>query len=149
MHPEVISEVIVALEELYIERAKVLAPEFDAYGMIREESLNRADPYPVRLAIAQTFGALATSFTSENVVPFFDFLVKAEALGDRSAAVRRGMLDAGAAIIDVQGHSKLGELIKTFETCLGHPATGTEAGDHISEAVVIVRLVFLFSSSAL
>lgn len=27
MHPELISEAIVALEELYIERAKVLAPE--------------------------------------------------------------------------------------------------------------------------
>jgi hypothetical protein len=107
--------------------------------MIREESLNRSDPFHIRLAIAQAFGALAPSFTTDDVVPFFDFLVKAEALGDRSAAVRRGMLDAGAAIIDVQGQSKLGELIKTFEACLGHPATGTEAGDHISEAVVIVR----------
>lgn len=142
MHPELIGQAIVALEELYTERAKVLAPEFDQYGMVKEESLNRADPFHIRVAVANTIGALASSFTPEDVVPFFAFLVQAEALGDRSPEVRRSMLEAGGAIIDTRGSAKIGELIDVFEKCLGTKSSGTEVGDHISEAVVIVSRLF-------
>jgi hypothetical protein len=109
--------------------------------MVREESLNRADPSHIRLAIADTFRALASSFTSELLVPFFKFLIEAEALGDRSAVVRRGMLDAATLLIDVLGETRLSELIAVFEDYLSRPSSGSEAGDHISEAVVIVRLL--------
>jgi hypothetical protein len=119
-------------------QAKILAPEFDEYGMVREESLNRTDPWQVRLAIADTFRALAPSFTSDLLVPFFQFLIESEALGDRNAVVRRGMLDAGAIVIDSFGQTRLSELIGVFESYLAQPSSGTEAGDHISEAIVIL-----------
>lgn len=105
--------------------------------MIREESLDRSDPFHIRLAVGHTFTSLAPYYTPETLVPFFEFLVKSEALGDRSGAVRRAMLDAGAAVIDAHGQVKLGELIQVFETNLSSKSS-TEAGDHISEALVIV-----------
>ncbi|CDZ97184.1 Protein containing adaptin N-terminal region [Phaffia rhodozyma] len=138
LHPGLISEVVVALEELYVERAKLLLPEFDEFGMIKEESLNRADPWVIRLAIAETFKHLSPLYTPEQIVPLFEFLIQTEALGDRSPEVRRGLLDAGIVLIDAHGHVSLGELIKVFETYLSQPSSGTEAGDHISEAVVIL-----------
>lgn len=111
--------------------------------MIKEESLNRTDPWVIRLAIAETFKHLAPSFTPEQIVPLFEFLIQTEALGDRSAEVRRGLLDAGNVLIDTHGDVSLGELIKVFETYLGQPSSGTEAGDHISEAIVIVSMTLL------
>ncbi|CAE6494446.1 unnamed protein product [Rhizoctonia solani] len=118
--------------------AKILAPEFDEYGMVIESSLDRADPWPARAAIANTFRHLAPYFTETEVVPFFEFLIKDEALGDRHAAVRRNILDAGIAVIDFHGGKKLQELIEMFEKHLSSPSTGTETSDNIREAVVVL-----------
>jgi hypothetical protein len=105
--------------------------------MVIESSLNRSDPWPARVAIGQTFKHLAPSFTQSDVGPFFVFLIKEEALGDREAGVRRAMLDAGTAIIDLHGASSLPGLISMFETQLGTAST-TETQDQIQEAVVIL-----------
>lgn len=115
--------------------------------MVLESSLNRSDPFHIRLAIADAFTALAPVFTPDNVVPFFKFLVDAEALGDRGPTVRRAMLDAGAAVIDAQGSSRLGELIAIFEGCLSKPSV-SETSDHISEAVVIVSNIPIYVASS-
>jgi HEAT repeat protein len=96
------------------------------------------DPWQARLAIAQTFEHLAPVFSEEVTVPFFKFLVKEEALGDRSAEVRRGMLAAGSAVIDYRGSRHLAELITMFETHLMGPPPTSEAADFIQEAVVIL-----------
>jgi hypothetical protein len=105
--------------------------------MVIESSLNRSDPWPARVAIGQTFKHLAPSFTQPEVEPFFTFLIKEEALGDREAGVRRAMLDAGTAVIDLHGASSLPGLISMFETQLGTAST-TETQDQIQEAVVIL-----------
>ena len=76
-------------------------------------------------------------FSEDATVPFFNFLVKEEALGDRSAEVRRGMLSAGSAVIDYHGSRHLAELITMFETHLAGPPPTSEAADFIQEAVVI------------
>ncbi len=105
--------------------------------MVDERSLDRTDPWQARLAIAQTSENLAPIFSEEVTVPFFNFLVKEEALGDRSAEVRRGMLNAGSAVIDYHGSRHLAELITMFETHLAGPPLTSEAADIIQEAVVI------------
>ena len=105
--------------------------------MVDERSLDRTDPWQARLAIAQTSENLAPIFSEEVTVPFFNFLVKEEALGDRSAEVRRGMLNAGSAVIDYHGSRHLAELITMFETHLAGPPLTSEAADFIQEAVVI------------
>lgn len=105
--------------------------------MVIESSLNRSDPWPARVAIGQTFKHLASSFTPPEVKPFFVFLIKEEALGDREVDVRRAMLDAGTAVIDLHGASSLPGLTSMFETQLS-TASATETQDQIQEAVVIL-----------
>ncbi|THH11230.1 hypothetical protein EW146_g8121, partial [Bondarzewia mesenterica] len=136
--PHSILQVLSALRELYREKAKILAPEFDNYGMLVENSLDRTDPWQTRLAVAQTFRSLSSIFSEVDVVPFFEFLIKDEALGDRNAEVRRGMLDAGTAIIDHHGSSHLAELIAMFEGHLAGSNASSETADFIQEAVVIL-----------
>ncbi|KAG9126171.1 translational activator of GCN4, partial [Ceratobasidium sp. 392] len=92
--PNTVGELLMRLEDFYREKAKILAPEFDEYGMVIESSLDRADPWPARAAVADAFRHVAPSFTETEVVPFFEFLIKDEALGDRHPTVRRNMLEA-------------------------------------------------------
>ena len=80
---------------------------------------------------------MAPVFSDEATVPFFNFLVKEGALGDRSAEVRHGMLGAGSSIIDYHGSVHLADLITMFETHLAGPPPTSEAAYFIHEAVVI------------
>ncbi|KAH0826065.1 armadillo-type protein [Lanmaoa asiatica] len=141
-------ETIGALQALYREKAKILAPEFDQYhkhGMVIAQSLDRVDPWPTRVAIAMVFERLAPSFPEMQVEPFFKFLIQDEALGDRSPDVQREMLRAGAAVIDHHGASQLAGLLSAFETHLAGPSPANETGDQIKEAVsdCLVLLVTL------
>ncbi|KAG1774599.1 armadillo-type protein [Suillus placidus] len=129
---------ITTLQDFYREKAKILAPEFDEYGMVIASSLDRSDPWATRVAVALAFEHLAQSFTEDQIEPFFIFLIKDEALGDRSPDVRRGMLRAGTAVIDVHGSKRLAGLLSTFEKHLGGPSPANETGDQIKEAVVIL-----------
>ncbi|KAF7965509.1 hypothetical protein HWV62_43100 [Athelia sp. TMB] len=118
--------------------AKILAPEFDQYGMVIANSLDRSDPWSTRLAISRTFELMAPSVTSSEVDQLFTFFINDEALGDRAPDVRRGMLNAGSAIIDLHGATRLAALIAMFEVHLKGVTPSTETGDHIKEAVVIL-----------
>ncbi|OJA10082.1 hypothetical protein AZE42_06300 [Rhizopogon vesiculosus] len=129
---------VVALQGFYREKAKILAPEFDKYGIVIASSLDRSDPWAARAAIALTFEHLSPSFTEDQIEPFFIFLVNDEALGDRSPDVRRGMLRAGTAVIDLHGSKRLAGLLSTFEGHLAGLSPANEAGDQIKEAVVIL-----------
>jgi hypothetical protein len=107
-------------------------------GMVIAASLDRSDPWQARVAASHAFELLAPLLPEDSVEPFFTFLIQDEALGDRTAEVRRGMLSAGTAVIDLHGATRLAALISTFESHLGQPSPATEAGDHIKEAVVIL-----------
>lgn len=106
--------------------------------MVIAESLDRTDPWATRLAISRTFELVASSFLATDVEPFFTFLIKDEALGDRTSEVRRGMLSAGSAVIDLHGSARLAALIAMFEEHLGGPSPATDTSDQIKEAVVIL-----------
>lgn len=105
--------------------------------MLIEQSIERLDSSVVRMSVANTFQQLAVSLQEQQIVPFFDFLVSEEALGDRSSDVRREMLDAGMAVIDQHGQHRLAHLITMFETHLSQPST-SETSDYVNEAVVIL-----------
>lgn len=107
-------------------------------GMVIAQSLNQSDPWPTRVAISRSFELLAPFFPAHAVQRFFHFLIQDSALGDQEADVRKGMLSAGAAVIDLHGAAHLVELISMFEEHLSQPSPGTESGDHIKEAVVIL-----------
>ena len=76
-------------------------------GMLIASSVDRADPWPARLATSNALELLAPHFTEDTVVPLFKFLIHDEGLGDRHPDVRRGMLLAGTAVIDSHGPSRL------------------------------------------
>ncbi|KAH9002519.1 ARM repeat-containing protein, partial [Lactarius deliciosus] len=115
--PASITKTISVLLHLYHERAKILAPEFDQFGIVDERSLGRIDPWQARLAVAQTLQQLAPAFSEEATIPFFDFLVK----------------EGGT-----QRSQHLAQLITMFEQHLAGPPPTTEAADFIQEAVVIL-----------
>ncbi|KAI0710312.1 ARM repeat-containing protein [Cerioporus squamosus] len=135
--PGSISKVLSTLEDFYREKA-ILAPEFDQYGMLITSSIGRTDPWPARVALSRTFELLAPAFTPDDVEPFFKFLIQDQALGDRHADVRRGMLRCGTTVIDLHGSARLPELIAMFEAELASTGPATETSDQIKEAVVIL-----------
>ncbi|KAI6029055.1 armadillo-type protein [Pisolithus microcarpus] len=136
--PQTNEKTIIALQDLYRDKAKILAPEYDEYGMVIPETLDRLDPWPTRVAIASIFEQLAPFFPDTEVEGFICFLIKNEALGDRSSEVRRGMLQAGTAVVDHHGSARLAGLLTTFEVHLAAPSPASETSDQIKEAVVIL-----------
>ncbi|KAF8216432.1 ARM repeat-containing protein [Mycena galopus ATCC 62051] len=136
--PQAVHSTVATLREYYRDKAKILAPEFDQYGMVIAASLDRSDPWQARVAASHTFELLAPLLPEDEVESFFAFLIQDEALGDRTAEVRRGMLGAGTAVIDLHGAARLAALISMFENHLGQPSPATETSDHIKEAVVIL-----------
>jgi hypothetical protein len=100
--------------------------------MIIPETVNRTDPYETRVAIALSFQRLAPLMSDTLVDPVFEFFVVKEALGDRHGAVRRGMLDAATAIIDLHGSRSVAELMKMFEDYLGRSGPSSETADYVS-----------------
>ncbi|KAJ7606190.1 armadillo-type protein [Mycena polygramma] len=126
--PQAAHSTIEALQEYYRDKAKILAPEFDQYGMVIAASLDRSDPWQARVAASHTFELLSPLLPEEEVEPFFTFLIQDEALGDRTAEVRRGMLSAGTAVIDLHGAARLPALISMFENHLGQPSPATGNG---------------------
>lgn len=129
---------IATLQTFYREKAKPLVPEYDEFGMVIASTLDRVDPWEARLATADAFYQIAALFSEDQVIPFFQFLIEAEAIGDRNLDVRRRMLEAGVLIIQIHGKNALQGLIKTFEDFLAANQSGTDTEDHIRQAVVIL-----------
>lgn len=93
--------------------------------MVIADSLGRTDPWEARVAVGRAFELIAEEVyereraSNEILSKFFTFLIQSGALGDRSSAVRRGMLDAGVKVLDVCGTDADVQLIKVFEDYLG------------------------------
>ncbi|CAO1627100.1 unnamed protein product [Sympodiomycopsis kandeliae] len=138
VHPEALQGLLAELSGLYRERNRVLTIEYDQFGMVIESTRNRQDPWHIRAAVAQAFEALAPLLQAEDLEPFFEFLIRDEALGDRSEEVRQKILDASSAVIDLHGNKKLSELVSRFESFLATPPPPSDALDGVLEAVVIL-----------
>jgi hypothetical protein len=106
--------------------------------MVILETLDRPDPWESRVAIALAMQKMAPMLITNQVEPIFTFLINEQALGDRHGQVRRAMLDAGIAIIDLHGGECIASLMKTFEDYLAVAKSTSEAEDYIKEAVVIL-----------
>lgn len=133
MHPSTFASLLDSLQSLYHAENYSLEPEYDQYGMVIESTLGRQDAWPVRLAVAQTFQAIAPHFDPAHVVPFFVFaLQRGAGLSDRDERVRRAMLDAGLAVIDAHGASVLHELMSQLESSVGSD------DDAVQEAAIVL-----------
>ncbi|PWN39719.1 ARM repeat-containing protein [Ceraceosorus guamensis] len=138
LHPESVTALVGELRKLYDLRAVELKPELDMYGLVRDETVGREDPWRARAAVALAFQKLAPLFNGTDVEPFFDFLIAGGALGDRNEEVRQKMLEAGTAVIDARGGDTLSGLIHMFESYLSHPTPAFERDDGVTEAVIIL-----------
>ncbi|PLW51845.1 hypothetical protein PCASD_00862 [Puccinia coronata f. sp. avenae] len=138
LYPHLAKLALAEISTRYQYLARELVPEYDKFGMIIPESLDRNDPWQHRLAQAQALCFLAPSWEKDDVLPLFNFLVAHKALGDRNEDVRTRMLAAGNAAIDLRGHEHLEKLISILEGILTGGGAGTDAADYITEAAVLL-----------
>jgi HEAT repeat protein len=137
--PDLVAATLEQLYVLYEEKNIVPMPEYDEYGMVIPESLNKKDEWPARSGIALALKAAAGLLASESTLTrFFRFLIEQEALGDREEKVRSQMLEAGVAAINSPGKEHVKSLLKIFSDVLGKPAGSSRTHDWIRESVVIL-----------
>lgn len=91
--PALTSKSVAMLSEAYKSAARERLPQHDEFGMLIEASLHQEDPWAERAAIAQALQHLAPHLAAEDVQNVFQLLIRDQALGDRSEAVRTEMLE--------------------------------------------------------
>ncbi|KAJ3022842.1 translational activator of GCN4 [Thoreauomyces humboldtii] len=130
------------LEDLYAIYAKKVAlpePEYDGYGMVIPESLNRPDEWEARAGVASALQACVPIITAlEPLTRLYHFLIEGEALGDRNETVQRAMLSAGLSAANASGKVFVRELLDVIDQYLSRPADASEVHDRIREACVIL-----------
>jgi HEAT repeat protein len=137
-YPETTVDTLNAIYARYNKLAAPLDPEYDAYGMVIPETLDRQDPWEARVGLCLTLKAVSPSMGLENANKFCKFLIDEQGLGDRNEKVRKSMLDAGLAAISAYGKEDVQEFLATFETYLNSKADNSDVQDHIRQAVVIL-----------
>lgn len=136
LHPSTMDGVLDKLRATYAELAKERKQELDAFGMPKKMDLS--DPWEARHGIAFAFKKLAPYLEKSQLDAHFNFLIEQGPLGDRNATVRSEMLEAANSAIAVHGKVILDRLMKTFERTLEAPDKGSEFGDRLNEAVIIM-----------
>lgn len=137
-YPEAVYDTLQAIYARYKKLAAPLDPEYDEYGMVIPETLDRADPWEARVGLALTLKAVAPFMQLENASGFCKFLINDHALGDRHEHVRKEMLEAGLAVINAYGKVDVEEFLATFENYLNAETDNSDVQDHIRQAVVIL-----------
>ncbi|KAK8092029.1 eIF-2-alpha kinase activator GCN1 [Apiospora hydei] len=135
-HLPTVNEVLQNLQARYIEFAKPRVAGFDSYGMPRKTDL--ADPWEARHGVAAALKSLAPCLQKDQVDGYFSFLMEKGPLGDKDPNVRGEMLEAAITAIDQHGRALVDKLMKMFERTLEAPDTGSEAGDRVNEAVIVM-----------
>ncbi|KAF7728036.1 translational activator of GCN4 [Apophysomyces ossiformis] len=138
MYPETANDTLETIYSLYKEKAASLDPEYDKYGMVIPETLNRKDPWEARSGLALALKASAPYLHLQNAASLCKFLITDEALGDRNEVVRKQMLEAGLAAVSALGKNGVQEMLSIFESYLNTKAPDNEAHDHIRQSVVIL-----------
>jgi hypothetical protein len=135
-HPSTLEAVLEQLETTYQELAKPRVPQLDEYGMPRK--MDTSDPWEARNGIAIAFKELGPVFEDKFLDSFLRFLIEKGPLGDRDPNVREEMVEAATTIIALHGRNKVEDLMETFENTLEAPDKGSEFGDRVNEAVIIM-----------
>ncbi|OAD81494.1 hypothetical protein PHYBLDRAFT_129715 [Phycomyces blakesleeanus NRRL 1555(-)] len=137
-YPETATDTLEAIYALYKKKAAPLDPEFDQYGMVIPETLNRQDPWQARSGLAITLKASAPYISLEDALSLSRFLINDEALGDRDEGVRKLMVEAGLAAIKTYGKDSVQDFLKIYETYLNTKAPNNQTHDYIRQSAVIL-----------
>ena len=105
-------------------------------GLLIERSTS--DPWHIRVAIAQSFEALAPLMPQDDVVSFLTFCLGENVMGDKYSEVRSAILSAASKAVDLHGPTRLQDLIALFEKHLLAGSKMSSASDHVKEAAVIL-----------
>ncbi|GAA5801232.1 hypothetical protein HPULCUR_006676 [Helicostylum pulchrum] len=137
-YPESVYDTLQAIYAMYNKLAAPLDPEYDEYGMVIPETLDRQDPWEARVGLALTLKAVAPFMQLENASKFCNVLIVNQALGDRNEQVRKRMLEAGMAAINAYGKVDVEEFLEIFESYLNSNNDNSDVQDSIRQAVVIL-----------
>ncbi|KAI8587499.1 armadillo-type protein [Geranomyces variabilis] len=142
-HSEIVGAKLEDLYALYVKKVEIPEPEYDGYGMVVPESLNRPDEWEARAGIASALNACVPILKDlDSLRRFFAFLIEGEALGDRNETVRREMLSSGLSAANASGKTYVRELLDVINAYLSKPANASETHDRIREACVILLGTF-------
>ncbi|KAH6566502.1 hypothetical protein BASA60_009434 [Batrachochytrium salamandrivorans] len=139
IYPDAVQTTLDSLYALYKEKVADPLPDYDDYGMVIPESLNKPDEWEARSGIAHALKTCVPVILSQTAIEsLFAFLIDMEALGDRSSTVQRFMLDAGLTAVQKSGKDHVRALLDKFDAYLSKPAEANASHDRIREAVVIL-----------
>ncbi|GMM33059.1 Gcn1 protein [Saccharomycopsis crataegensis] len=118
--PSVFDSTFTRLIELFEQFSKPPPPILDDFGLVVKTSEQQKDMWEYRNGIAMSFKQLASHFTDEAVLIFFQKLILEDDkfLADANADVHVELQSAGIEIINIHGLNLVNELIEIFETCV-------------------------------
>ncbi|EPS44221.1 hypothetical protein H072_1774 [Dactylellina haptotyla CBS 200.50] len=137
IHPETFSNILTLLKEKYIQRAKPIGPVFDEFGIMKK-ALQQSDPWEARSGVALAYKELSPFFLRESVKPFVESIIKDGCLSDKVSTVRREMIDATSAVIDLHAKPHVEDLMVVFENTLEEPDRKSQEQDDRNEAIIIL-----------
>ncbi|XP_006818140.1 LOW QUALITY PROTEIN: stalled ribosome sensor GCN1-like [Saccoglossus kowalevskii] len=133
-YPDCASDVLKQLFDVYQKKQVVPPPVIDSLGRVVSES--PPDQFHARCGIALSIKKMSPHLSQDEITPLFDFFVPG-ALGDKNEEVRKKMLDASLAAINVHGKDNVGSLLPVFETFMDE-APNSHIYDAVRQSVVIL-----------
>ena len=134
--PSKTDSLLTSLEESYRTEAQPLVPKRSKFGIVQRGDL--VDQWEKRSGLALAFKEFSSILSAGALLPFMTFLVSDGALSDRSAVVRSEMVEAGTSLVAARGKECLEPLMRLFEGVLQGPDKGTQEGDWVNEAVIVL-----------
>ncbi|XP_021942062.1 eIF-2-alpha kinase activator GCN1, partial [Zootermopsis nevadensis] len=128
-----IDHVLEQLLVIYHEKLAILPPKLDSFGRVVEQPVDMWEP---RSGVALALAQIAPLLTPKSVSHLITFFVSV-GLGDRSPEVRKNMLAAALAAVDLHGKETVNSLLPVFEEFLDK-APDSGSFDAIRQSVVIL-----------
>ncbi|RWS09505.1 Translational activator GCN1-like protein [Dinothrombium tinctorium] len=133
-YPDQVDSVVSNLMDLYKQEYKLPVASIDSFG--RPVNDTQVDTYEPRLGVALVLTKIAPLISSAMIPQLAHFFVPL-ALSDRNEIVRNQMLEAGIAIVDLNGKNCTNLLLNVFEKYLDE-APDNSANDAVRRSVVIL-----------
>nr|CAD7392316.1 unnamed protein product [Timema cristinae] len=130
---KLIDLVLNQLLEMYNSKLVVVPPKLDSFGRVIEQPIDMWEP---RSGVALALTQIAPLLNSQSVVRLITFFVPT-GLGDRNQQVRKNMLAAALAAVDIHGKETVNNLLPVFEDFLDK-APDSGSFDAVRQSVVIL-----------
>ena len=136
-YPDIIEHSLNELYTLYTLKAELPSPEYDDYGMIIPESLDKPDEYESRSGIALALKKSVPVVQDKKcILRFFEFLLGG-ALGDSHSTVQALMRDAGLEMIYTQCKPIVKDVLTYLDEYKVPSTLPLDSQDRIREGIVI------------